>query len=476
MPMLSRAVVPQYAWLFLVLGSPAAADMLTHGPLVGHTTHESTRIWIRAERQREFQVRMAPAEGRGVVLSGKISLNQEDNFCGVAVVDGLAAETVYEYEVILDGEVQSPSVRQQVRTFPPPGKKGTVRIGLGHSLIGPGEQTSWRAVAGKKPDLFILMGDNIYSDSTEPKKQRRMYLEFRADPHFREFAATTPIYAIWDDHDFGKNNSDGTQEGKRRSLSTFNEIWPNPPSQAGKSLGIWTRFSVGRAEFFLLDVRYHRSPNQQADGPEKTMLGRQQRDWLVKSLIESRAVFKFPVSGSSWQCGGQEAWNHQFLYEYDSILAQLEAKRVAGIILLGGDQHYCKIGVRPKESWGGYDLHEWMAGQLWNREADVEARGFGIITIDTALPVPEARLQFFDHRGEPRNGKRIPYTTPGSLRALWDSPPGTTVPPVRAADGELRRNTGPIWDALPDVSAETLSERDLYFKKGSELFTQTVSE
>lgn len=100
-----------------------------------------------------------------------------------------------------------------------------------------------------------------------------MYLRFRADPHFRAFGATTPIYAVWDDHDYGLDNSDRTQPGKERSLKTFNEIWPNPKSQAFHSPGIWSRFTVGCTEFFLLDVRYHRSPNKDPDGSAKTMLG-----------------------------------------------------------------------------------------------------------------------------------------------------------------------------------------------------------
>ncbi|MFC1719124.1 hypothetical protein ACFL6S_36060 [Candidatus Poribacteria bacterium] len=31
-----------------------------------------------------------------------------------------------------------------------------------------------------------------------------------------------------------------------------------------------------------------------------------------------------------------EAWNHRFAYEYDLILAQVAARRIPGIILLGG--------------------------------------------------------------------------------------------------------------------------------------------
>lgn len=444
-------------FVYLTFCSAAVAAVVTHGPMVGHVTHRTARIWVCADGACDFQVRVVPEQGSDAALSETVRLVEEGNFCGSVQVEGLVPKTTYRYRVILDGAEQTPPVVQSFTAFPPPGERGVVRIGFGHSLIGPGAQTTWRAVAAKKPDLFILMGDNIYSNSTVPSKQRRMYLKFRADPHFRAFGATTPIYAVWDDHDYGINNSDRTQLGKERSLKTFNEIWPNPPSQAVQTPGIWTRFTVGQAEFFLLDVRYHRSPNTDPDGPDKTMLGKEQREWFVKALAASDAVFKFPVSGSSWNCGGVEAWNHAFLHEYDAILAQVRANRVAGIILLGGDQHYCKIGVRPGESWGGYDLHEWMAGQLWNREEERDRRGFGLITLDTTAQPPGARLEFFGQDGNPTEGKRIPYTTPGALRALWNSPPGAVADPPRAMDGELRPSSGPLWDALPATTGETLT-------------------
>lgn len=453
------------AWLTFCAGAVGAE--LTHGPMVGHTTHTMTRIWVRADEQCDLQVRLVPQQGGDAKLSQKVRLLAKDNFCGSVRTDGLRSKTTYSYHVMLDDRPQVLSTAQTLTTFPPPGKSGVVRIGFGHSLIGSGDQVIWRAIAAKKPDLFILMGDNIYSDSTNPSKQRRMYLAFRADPCFRAFGATTPIYAVWDDHDYGKNNSDRTQPGKQRSLKTFNELWPNPPSQARRTPGIWTRFTVGQAEFFLLDVRYHRSPNRDLDGPEKTMLGAEQRTWLVDAIAESTAVFKFPVSGSSWNCGGAEAWNHQFTYEYDWILKHIAEKRVSGIVLLGGDQHFHKIGVRPGESWGGYDLHEWMAGQLWNRSESQRRhgmyRGFGLITLDTAAAPATARLEFFDQQGNPRKGRRILYTTPGALRVLWDSPPGVTgKQPPRSTDGELRPKTsGPLWDSLPATTGETLTEEDL---------------
>ncbi len=449
----------------LSMSSTRAAE-LTHGPMIGHTTGTTARVWVRADGPCRLSVRAVPrAEGKAI-SAGAIDLVEADNFCGSVALKGLSPLTKYGYRILLNNKEQRPSVLQEFTTFPAAERPGVVRVGFGHSLIGPGHQTTWRSIARMKPDLFILMGDNIYSNSTEPAKQRRMYLEFRADPHFRALAATTPIYAVWDDHDFGKNNSDRTQPGKERSLKTFNEMWPNPPSQAGQGKGIWTSFTVGDSVFYLLDVRYYRSPNDDPDGPDKTMLGVEQRAWLLDQLAESSETFKFIVSGSSWNCGGVESWNHPFLHEYDIILAGIARKRIDGIILLGGDQHFHKIGVRPAESWGGYDLHEWMAGQLWNNEQTQKRtgmlRGFGIITIDTRAAPATSRLEFFDEHGKPRLGRRIPYTTPGALRALWDSPPGASKEVPRSSDGELRPATsGPLWEALPVTTGETLTEENL---------------
>ena len=448
------------------------AAVLTHGPMIGHTTDTTTRIWVRADGPCEMHVRMTAKTGGETIVSEKIRLVKDNNFCGSARVKGLAPASFYSYRVFLDNKEQPSPMRQEFKTFPRPKESGVVRIGFGHSVRGPGDQTTWKAIEAKKPDLFILMGDNIYSDSTEPAKQRKMHLQYRADPYFRPFAACTPIYAVWDDHDYGKNNSDRTQPGKERSLKTFNEIWPNPPSQAVRVPGIWTRFRVGQAELFLLDGRYHRSPNSDPDGPKKTMLGAEQLNWLKASLADSTATFKFPVAGSSWNCGGPESWNHSFKYEYDALIKHIANKRIANIILLGGDQHLCKIAVRSRESWGGYDLHEWMAGQLWNTKRERDRgyyRAFGLITINTSEKPATARLEYFDHLGNSHQGRRILYTTLGSLRCLLDSPSGVTGVSKKNL-GYIDRlrpwTSGPLWEVMPETTGETLTENDLGWPNG----------
>jgi len=179
-------------------------------------------------------------------------------------------------------------------------------------------------------------------------------------------------------------------------------------------------------------------------------------------------VFKFPVSGSSWHCGGQEAWNHPFAHEYDAILEQIAANRIPGIILLGGDQHACKINVRPGHTWGGYDLREWMAGRIWNGGS--EHRGFAIITVDTETSPPAARLKFLDDEGNPKYGRRVPYTRPGDTVKMWDhllrvaGVPREEMPHVKQSktpwDGEVRTSGG-LWDYLPRTTGEFLTAPQL---------------
>jgi alkaline phosphatase D len=33
----------------------------------------------------------------------------------------------------------------------------------------------WEAVLATEPDLFILMGDNVYADTTDPQQRRAAY-------------------------------------------------------------------------------------------------------------------------------------------------------------------------------------------------------------------------------------------------------------------------------------------------------------
>src|SRR5256885_9922577 len=51
--------------------------------------------------------------------------------------------------------------------------------------------------------------------------------------------------------------------------------------------GVFGRARFGDVDIFLLDDRYYRSANKLLDGPDKTMFGAKQLEWLKNALVRS---------------------------------------------------------------------------------------------------------------------------------------------------------------------------------------------
>ena len=115
----------------------------------------------------------------------------------------------------------------------------------------------------------------------------------RDNHYFTQLTSTIPTYAIWDDHDFGKNDSDGSNKTKDAALKAFNEYWPNPKKSDREENGIYTSFVINNIEIFMLDTRYHSNK----DKKNPTLLGEKQFSWLCRGLKASKARYKVIASG-----------------------------------------------------------------------------------------------------------------------------------------------------------------------------------
>ena len=331
-----------------------ALPIVELGPMLGYVGPEEARIWIKAS---------APATG-GVILGESADLQEgrsvigpdlkaETDYMGVIRVTGLRPATQYFYTTTLNGKPDAGSPHSFV-TAPTEGSKGHFRFAA-VSCIGelekhlhlPWAKTSvmaaWRALADVPVDFVLQLGDNVYAGSTEPEVQRRMYYWHRRLPPYRQVMAVTPMLAIWDDWDYAggtaKADGDGTAFGKQRSLRSFKELWANPSYGQPSDPGIYFKFSRGDVDFFMLDVRYHRSPNDSEDYGQKTMLGRAQLTWLKRELAESDATLKFLVSGSQWTGSGKSDSWRSFTRERNGLFDFIRDNGIEGVVLLSGDRH-----------------------------------------------------------------------------------------------------------------------------------------
>jgi alkaline phosphatase D len=237
----------------------------------------------------------------------------------------------------------------------------------------------YTAMATIAPDFVVHAGDIEYYDHTSPWAWTVDLMRFKwnrlfALPKNRQFYANTTSYFIKDDHDTLKNDCYlGQRYGAvtfEQGMELFNqEQFPSrqPRYQTvswGKDIQIW-----------ILEGRDFRSPNAMKDGPDKTILGQEQKAWLFQTLERSTATFKLvftptPIVGPDRPNKHDNHANENFQYEGDELRAKFAS--LPGVIVFCGDRHWQYASVdRESGLWEfgcgpGSQVHQlgWKDGDV----------------------------------------------------------------------------------------------------------------
>jgi phosphodiesterase/alkaline phosphatase D-like protein len=97
----------------------------------------------------------------------------------------------------------------------------------------------------------------------------------------------------------------------------------------------------------LTDLRSARSPASDPDGAAKSMLGAQQRDWLLREVVESSRTHAAVVwiSASPWivaDSPGDDTWGG-YATERRLLSDAIEQTGVSNLLMLSGDAHMVAI-------------------------------------------------------------------------------------------------------------------------------------
>jgi hypothetical protein len=269
-------------------------------------------------------------------------------------------------------------------------------------------------------DLFLMIGDNCYYDEPDWQTEHTMMLaqlRNRNNDALRRLIPTTPVLGIWDDHDYGPNDSDSRFPGKDTALRVFKRMWAQRSFGTEATAGVFSTVRFGPVELFLLDGRYHRIENQ-------VILGREQLAWLTSRLEQSDAPVKLVVSGSQvlpeatvekeWEC-----WRKDAPGELEALLSSIEERDVKGVIFVSGDVHLgylMRCRGRPrKDGQRGPDFWELTSSPLANEPwverlvgAGIYDRyllkeetvpNYGVVDIDLDRQGTEILLSLKDKRG-----------------------------------------------------------------------------
>ncbi len=210
-------------------------------------------------------------------------------------------------------------------------------------------------------DFFVGTGDIVYYDNqvrpaeTVAELRRCWHEQFRF-PRMIEFFQQVPCYWSKDDHDFRFNDSDNASD--RLPLSTtgiglFREQVPITGAGQNDQPSYRTHRVNRDLQIWLTEGRDFRSPNRSPDGPDKTLWGKEQRDWLQQTLKCSDAKWKLIITPTP-MIGPDDARkkdNHSnlggFRHEANAFFQWLQDNRIKNVMTICGDRHWQYHSIHP---------------------------------------------------------------------------------------------------------------------------------
>ena len=319
------------------------------------------------------------------------------------------------------------------------------RVAAGSCVRQDRPQPLWEAVAAFRPDVLLMLGDNVYGDTEDMDVLREKYAMLAAQPGFAALRAKVPIVAVWDDHDFGANDAGREYPKRRESQQVFLDFFGvAADSPLRTQAGIYRALTVGppgrRVQLICLDTRYHRSPlatipraeRPQGTGPyrptlepDATVLGGEQWAWLERVLREPAEV---RIVLSSIQVVAEdhrwERWGN-FPAERARLLRTIRDSGAAGVIVVSGDRHSGEISrLPPGDDALAYPLHDLTASSINQPKRPAGAEdpnrlrlgpwrpgvNFGTIEIDWDANDPLITLSIRDERAAVFHAERVPLS------------------------------------------------------------------
>ena len=354
----------------IVLWTRLAPDPL-HG---GGMPHRTVPVeWELAEDSRF----------RKPVRSGTAQARPELGHSVHVDVRGLLPNRVYWYRFRTSGQL-SPTGR--TRTAPSPHSSGgSLRVALASCQNWQsGYFTPYADMLDQDPDVVLFVGDYIYESAPSTAGPRRhegtgepytlvqyrnRYAQYRTDPQLAAMHAAAPWVVTFDDHEIdndfaGEIPQDPASQPHEafvaRLTAGYQAYYEHMPVRAsavpnGPHIQMYRRLDFGRlARLNVLDTRQFRSDQATsqagAKDPSLTMLGAEQKKWLLNGLHNSPARWNLIASQimmaeTDLKVGEGKLWYYDAWDGYQAERNALmgEFASVRNPVVLTGDRHLTMI-------------------------------------------------------------------------------------------------------------------------------------
>ncbi|MEO5824247.1 MAG: alkaline phosphatase D family protein, partial [Vicinamibacteraceae bacterium] len=274
-------------------------------------------------------------------------------------VDGLQPDTAYRY--VVETVAGRDERAGHFRTF----GEGpySFAFAFGSCASTGSNNLVFETIRKRAPHFFLHLGDFHYANIgvDDPWRFREASNRVLRSPRQSALYRESPIVYIFDDHDYGTDDSDGTSVTRAAAQRVYRErvphyplplsaIPPNAPPGVGPIGPIAQAFTIGRARVIVTDTRSERTPQRAADANSRTMLGQRQRQWLVDELTraaDEKAAVVFWANTVPWitkeNPGSGHGWE-PYARERAEIAGTISKLGLTSrLIVLSGDAHMAAI-------------------------------------------------------------------------------------------------------------------------------------
>ena len=418
--------------LFLLIQFIGVNAQIKNGPMVGYSEMKEVMLWIQTEKAAKVKFNYWEQDKPAVKMTtDEILTKKSDGFTAKIVCDQVTMGKKYSYEVLLNNKVvprNYPLAFQtqelwQYRKDPPNFKfaLGSCNYINEETTDRPGRPYGgfneiFKSISDKKPDFMIWGGDNFYLREADWGTRTGMMhrnTHSRNVPELQPLLGNTHHYAIWDDHDYGTNDSDRSFWQKDISLEMFKLFWANP-NYAFKEEACTGTFQWGDVQFFMMDDRWFRAPNENQTA-DRDYYGKKQMTWLIDALTGSSATFKIIVTGGQVVNPAKVFENmSNYEAERDELLKKITDAKIKGVMFVSGDRHHTVL-QKLDRSGSNYPLYDLTVSPLTSGPAKLvkaeddsplvegtvyTERNFGICEVSGTLKDRVLKISIFDSKGE----------------------------------------------------------------------------
>ncbi|MFN2586752.1 MAG: alkaline phosphatase [Actinomycetota bacterium] len=251
-------------------------------------------------------------------------------------LEDLEPDTLYHWRplAVRDG-MRFPGPVATFRT--PPRAGAPVRFAYGCCTSGRvTEYPSFETARSFDPAFYLHSGDWGYADLTCVARRadhfQARWMRMLRERNIAALLNQTPLMFWQDDHDYQGDNG-WAETVQEYAVRAFDELHANPADEYFDV--VW-----GDVHVWCLDCRLHASDPLAPDGPRKTRIGFEQKEWLKRGMAASQAPVKVVASAMVFRNKVPEdpGWHNVYAYERDELLEFFSS--VDGtVVILSGDSH-----------------------------------------------------------------------------------------------------------------------------------------